>query len=181
MRTLHTAIVAASLLVASLIACGGGETNTPPPATPSTPATTETPNAEAPPTTADAGAPVAEKPAEPEPVKFDDLPKDKKLEIMSTKVVPNVGKDFKEFDGKRYASFGCATCHGPKKNESPHKVLPKLTLSNGGLEKLQQKKPEVFKFMAEKVTPHMAEALGEKPFDPATHQGFGCAGCHEVK
>jgi hypothetical protein len=26
----------------------------------------------------------------------------------------------------------------------------------------------------------MANAMGAKPFDPATHQGFGCAGCHTV-
>lgn len=127
--------------------------------------------------------PGPEKPTvkEPESVKFDSLPKDKKVEIMSTKVVPNVGKDFKDFDAKRFGSFGCATCHGPKKNEDPHKVLPKLTMSNGGMEKMQKNKPEVFKFMAEKVVPDMAAALGEKPFDPSTKQGFGCGGCHEVK
>lgn len=118
---------------------------------------------------------------EPETVKFHDLPKDKKVEVMMQKVVPNVGKDFKDFDGKRYASFGCATCHGPQKKEDPHKVLPKLTMSNGGMEKMQKNKPEIFKFMAEKVVPDMAAAMGEKPFDPATKQGFGCGGCHEVK
>ena len=48
----------------------------------------------------------------------------------------NVGKDFGDFDAKRFGSFGCATCHGPKKNEDPHKVLPKLTMSNGGMEKI---------------------------------------------
>ena len=118
---------------------------------------------------------------EPETAKFDSLPKDKKVEIMSTKVVPNLGKDFKEYDGKRFATFGCATCHGPKKNEDPHKVLPKITLSNGGWEKMQKNKPELAKFMSEKVVPDMAAALGEKPMDPTTHQGFGCGGCHEVK
>ena len=46
---------------------------------------------------------------------------------------------------------------------------------------MQAKKPEIVKFMSEKVVPDMANALGEKPFDPATKQGFGCAGCHEVK
>lgn len=190
MRTLTTAIAAASLLVASLIACGGGETNTPPPNVPtpasdaSAPGFTNAPTdgGGAPGPTA-SSQPGPEKPTvkEPESVKFDSLPKDKKVEIMSTKVVPNVGKDFKDFDAKRFGSFGCATCHGPKKNEDPHKVLPKLTMSNGGMEKMQKNKPEVFKFMAEKVVPDMAAALGEKPFDPSTKQGFGCGGCHEVK
>lgn len=34
--------------------------------------------------------------------------------------------------------------------------------------------------MAEVVVPAMAEAMGETPFDPATGEGFGCAGCHGV-
>jgi cytochrome c553 len=192
-RTVTTAFLAASVLVASLIACGGGETTNPPPNTAQTPpaSSSNAPGFTNPPS--DGGGapgptassqPGPEKPTvkEPEPTpKFDSLPKEKKVEIMSTKVVPNVGKDFKEFDAKRFATFGCATCHGPKKNEDPHKVLPKLTMSNGGFEKMQQKKPEIVKFMSEKVVPDMANALGEKPFDPATKQGFGCAGCHEVK
>lgn len=190
MRTLTTAIAAASLLVASLIACGGGE-STPPPQTPTAPSATPAADAAAPATSStaatpapatDAGAPATvEKPKDPEAPKFASLPKDKKVEVMSQKVVPNLGKDFKEFDGKRFGTFNCATCHGPKKNEDPHKVLPKLTLSNGGFEKLSKKHPEMMKFMAEKVTPAMAGMMGEKPFDPATHQGFGCGGCHEVK
>ena len=113
--------------------------------------------------------------------KFDDLPKDKKVEVMATKVVPDVGKLFKEHNAKKFDKFGCATCHGPQKKDDPHKVLPKLTLSNGGYEKLSKQKPEMMKFMGEKVVPAMAAALGEKPFDPATKQGFGCAGCHTVE
>ena len=100
---------------------------------------------------------------------------------MMTKVVPNVGKDFKDFDGKTFAKFGCATCHGPKKNQDPHQVLPKLTMSNGGFEKMKKNKPDMVKLMVEKVAPDMAAALGEQPFDPATKTGFGCKGCHEVK
>lgn len=34
--------------------------------------------------------------------------------------------------------------------------------------------------MSEHVTPAMASAMGEKPCDPATHEGFGCGGCHKV-
>lgn len=190
MRKISTAFAAASILVASLIACGGNDNNPPPnaPTPPASAAASASPTASVPqpPSSAgsaqpgDAGLPPPADTAAASP-KFDDLPKDKKVEVMMTKVVPNVGKDFKDFDGKRFEKFGCATCHGPKKNQDPHQVLPKLTLSNGGFEKLQKHKPEMVKFMAEKVTPDMAAALGEKPFDPATKQGFGCGGCHEVK
>lgn len=111
--------------------------------------------------------------------KFDDLPKDKKVEVMVSKVVPDVGKIFKEYDGKRYAKFGCATCHGPTKKQDPHDVLPKLTLSNGGFEKLAKAKPAVVKWMTS-VEEQMADDLGEAHYDSKTHKGFGCNGCHTV-
>jgi cytochrome c551/c552 len=41
-------------------------------------------------------------------------------------------------------------------------------------------KPEVAKFMAEKVVPEMAATLGEPPYDMTTHKGFGCGGCHTI-
>lgn len=167
------------LSVATLVACGGSQ---PPPAPPTTDTSSDA--GLAPAAANDAGATSAaptDKHAESaEESAFDKLPKDKKAEVMMTKVVPNVGKLFKEHDGKKFEKFGCASCHGPQKKDDPHKVLPKLTLSNGGFEKLSKSKPEVMKLMAEKVVPAMADALGEKPFDPATKKGFGCAGCHTV-
>jgi hypothetical protein len=186
-RTISTAFALASVLVASLIACGGGDQQ--PPTTPTAPSASSAPTASAPtasasattaPTAAapDAGAPSVADTATPH---FNDLPKDKKIEIMSKKVVPNVGKDFKDFNAKEFGDFGCTTCHGPKKNQDPHQVLPKLTFSNGGFDKMKAKHPDMVKFMQEKVLPDMAAALGEKQMDPATKQGFGCGGCHEIK
>jgi hypothetical protein len=187
-RSLSFPALLAALTVAAAVACGG---SSPPPETPpvasTAPTATEPPAPTPPPGAADAGAtaeatPGAQKPEVPttEAPKFDSLPKDKKAEVMMTKVVPNVGAVFKEYNAKRYEKFGCATCHGPTKKEDPHKVLPKLTLSKGGFEKLAKAKPDVVKFMSEKVEPAMAAALGEKPYDQTTHKGFGCAGCHTV-
>jgi hypothetical protein len=119
------------------------------------------------------------KTATTEAPKFDDLPKEKKVDIMVSKVVPNVGKLFKEHDAKRYGKFGCTTCHGPDKKQDPHDVLPKLTLSGGGFDKLAKNKPEVLKWMTG-VEHEMASALNEPVYDPATKKGFGCAGCHTV-
>ena len=34
------------------------------------------------------------------------------------------------------------------------------------------------KFMMEKVVPEMVSLLGVSKYDPATHKGFGCFGCH---
>jgi cytochrome c551/c552 len=177
-----TILAALVLSAAAVLACGGAQ---PPPAPPTTDTSTDA--GAAPGATGDAGAaatsatPGSEKhAASAEESDFDKLPKDKKAEVMMTKVVPNVGKILKEHDGKKFEKFGCASCHGPQKKDDPHKVLPKLTFSNGGFEKLTKSKPEMMKLMSEKVVPAMASALGEKPFDPATKQGFGCNGCHTV-
>jgi len=160
-----------TISASALYACGGSQ---PAPADPSTAPAGE--QAAATEGAGSASAPAEKASAE---ARFHDLTMDQKVEVMKNKVMPALGKVFKEQDAKRYENFSCETCHGPK-NEDPHKFLAKLTLSNGGYEKLTKEKPEVTKFMAEKVVPAMAEALGEKPFDPATNQGFGCAGCHAV-
>jgi hypothetical protein len=186
MRSTCLAVLAISTAAILAAACGGSE---PPPRPPVT--DTGDSGVAAPTSTAESGggtstaaAPAADSGAPNVPTtkapSFDDLPKEKKVEVMMTRVVPNVGKLFKDHNAKKYEKFGCVTCHGPTKKEDPHKVLPKLTLSGGGYEKLSKSKPEVMKLMAEKVVPTMADALGEKPFDPATKQGFGCPGCHTV-
>ena len=102
---------------------------------------------------------------------------------MKTVIQPTMGQVFKGFDGKRYGEFGCATCHGEKK-EDPHKALPRLTLTPEGFKKIDATKPTepaVLKFMIEQVTPAMAKAMNEQPYDPATRKGFGCTGCHTVQ
>jgi hypothetical protein len=176
------------LVVVALTACGGAEpAATAPPVGGPPPAagTAATPAAGAPAAGAPAaGAPAAGAPAaaaSPAPtVAFKDMTNDQKLQHMKTVIAPTMGKIFTAYDPKDFAKFGCATCHGEKK-EDPHKALPKLTLSGDGFKKLSAEKPAIMKFMSEQVVPAMAKAMNEKPFDPATHQGFGCGGCHTVQ
>ncbi len=101
--------------------------------------------------------------------------KDQQMAYMKTNIVPAMAKVFQDKDAKKYASFGCVTCHGPK-YQAPKDFLPKLTMKGGKF----SGKADTIKFMMEKVVPAMAPAMGEKPFDPATKTGFGCAGCHTV-
>ncbi|MEI9949128.1 MAG: hypothetical protein WDO74_09135 [Pseudomonadota bacterium] len=177
MGTFRASIVATIFL--TLTACGGAPTEpaTPPPPPPAAP--------EPPP-----GAPVAEapKPAEasaeaaPPPahdVWKEGMTKDQEVAFMKKNVVPEMGPVFKAYDAKRYAEFSCKTCHGPK-FKLPKDFLPKLTFKDGKLISPADE-PELAKFMAEQVLPHMATAMGMKPFDPATHTGFGCGGCHTVQ
>jgi hypothetical protein len=109
----------------------------------------------------------------------DDLSRPQKAAFMNANVSPRLGKVFKEYDGARYAEFGCKTCHGPNKQE-PKDFLPKLTMKGGKITAFEEK-PAVAKFMATKVTPEMAAVLGKPAYDPATHQGFGCGGCHTIE
>jgi hypothetical protein len=102
------------------------------------------------------------------------------MERMTKVVMPQMGEVFKAFDAERYGTFDCATCHVNHAHH-PKDGLPKLVLSNGGFEQLTADKPEIMKFMNEKVAPAMATAMGEPPFDPSTGTGFGCAGCHTVE
>jgi hypothetical protein len=108
------------------------------------------------------------------------MTKDQQVAFMKKNVVPEMGPVFKAYDAKRYAEFGCKTCHGPK-FKLPKDYLPKLIFSKEGKLVSPADEPELAKFMGEQVMPHMAAAMGLKPFDMTTHTGFGCGGCHTVQ
>jgi hypothetical protein len=105
--------------------------------------------------------------------------KDQEVAYMKAVVAPRMEKVFQSHDAKRYDDFGCKTCHGPA-SAHPKAFLPKLAMKDGQLAAFAEK-PEVAKFMSEKVVPEMAAAMGEPPYDPATKQGFGCGGCHAIE
>ncbi|HEY3254589.1 MAG TPA: hypothetical protein VGJ91_11595, partial [Polyangiaceae bacterium] len=136
------------------------------------------PAPEAPKPAETAAAPEAAPPAHD--VWTEGMTKDQEVAFMKKNVVPEMGPIFKAYDAKRYAEFSCKTCHGPK-FKLPKDFLPKLTFSKEGKLVSPADEPAIAKFMGEQVAPHMAAALGLKPFDPATHTGFGCSGCHTVQ
>jgi len=109
----------------------------------------------------------------------DSMPKEQQAAFMKAKVMPKMKPVFEGHDATKYANANCATCHGPK-YQNPHEFLPKLTFKDGNITAFAEK-PEISKWMAEKVVPEMAAAMGEKPFDPETKTGFGCGGCHTVE
>jgi hypothetical protein len=150
-------IVSALVAAAVLAACGGGQ---PAPASPADEAAS-----------ADGGADLVWK---------DDMPDKDKALFMKKKVMPVMGKTFQEFDPKEFAEPSCKTCHGPQMKPHPVDFLPELHLKDGKFEEAEEH-PELAKFMHEKVVPQMAELFGKPVYDPATHQGFGCGGCHKIK
>jgi len=166
MRTIHSYVLLLSLF-SSLAACGGSQ---PAPAAPQQPATPAAPTA---PTTPDVSA------AAVPDVWSASMTKEQKLAFMKAKVAPRMAKVFQEADAAHYANFNCKSCHGPE-FKLPKDFLPKLTLKDGKITAFADK-PQVSKFMAERVVPEMATALGVKPYDPKTKEGFGCGGCHAIE
>lgn len=178
------ALIACAPLLVS--ACGGTQpaAETAPPATASAAATPPAPPAEASAAPAPA-APAPEASAAPAPAKaainWDAMDKQQRLEHMKTVVMPHMKELFASFDAKRYGDMKCVTCHGDGAKDQtfkmPNPKLPKLSYTDN-FKKHMAKTPELTKFMMEKVVPEMASLLGEQPYDPATHKGFGCAECH---
>ena len=154
-------VFAGSLLFA--VACGGSQ-----------------PAAEAPPAAGGEEA-ASDTPAPPPTKPFHDLTQEEKFEVMKKVVVPTMKPLFQAHDPEKFKDFGCVTCHGPRakqgKFDMPNPELPKLKFADE-LKFHKEKTPEMLTFMMEKVTPEMAKALNESPFDPATKKGFGCGECH---
>jgi hypothetical protein len=108
----------------------------------------------------------------------DQQTKSQEIGFMKKVVVPQMSGVFQSYDAKRYEDFSCKTCHGPGAGH-PKAFLPKLAMKDGKLAAFSEK-PEIAKFMAERVVPAMASAMGEPPHDEATGKGFGCGGCHAI-
>ena len=109
---------------------------------------------------------------------------EQKTEYMQTKVMPHMGELFSSFDPKHFDDVKCVTCHGKGAMQGefkmPNPELPKLS-STGKFDEEMKKKPEMTKFMMEKVTPEMAKLLQMEPYNAETKEGFGCFGCHPTK
>jgi len=107
-----------------------------------------------------------------------------KKKYMKSTVLPEMKKLFVAVDKKHYAAMNCQTCHGEKAVENkfkmPNPTLPKLPqpTDRAGFMALQQKKPDIVKFMGTQVKPTMAALLGKKEWEPTNPEGFGCYGCH---
>jgi len=139
-------------------------------------------------TTAAVAADEAAKPAagaaDAKKIDWDKMDVNQKKKYMKTTVLPTMKKLFVAVDKKHYAKMNCQTCHGEKaadnKFKMPNAELPKLPqpTDQAGFMALQQKKPEIVKFMGTQVKPTMAKLLGKPEWEPNNPTGFGCYGCH---
>lgn len=164
------------------VACGGSQGA---PEAPAAPPAEPAPAEAAPPPAASEVPPAEPAPAPGAAAKpFDEMSRDEQIAFMKNVVVPTMKPLFQAHDEKAFAEFGCITCHGPGAKEGkfdmPTSALPVLDPKDG-FAVHKTKSPAMLTFMMEKVVPEMAKILNEPIYDPATHQGFGCAGCHEFK
>ncbi len=171
--------LAAVTAVFVAVACGGNE---PPPNTPTGPTDSASASASAAgstATTASATASASASVEAPVPTVWSaTMPKEQQIAFMKKNVDPKMGPIFKEHDAKKFAEFGCKTCHGPE-YKAPKDFLPHLTFKGGTLTCFKEK-PEISKWMMDKVSGPMADAMGLPHYDEKTHQGFGCGGCHTI-
>jgi hypothetical protein len=150
------------LLIGCSLSCGGAQApaGAPPPPPPSAQAT----------------------PAPATTVAWKDMNHDQRLDYMKKVVYPKMKEEFVGYDAKRYGEMTCVTCHGDGAKDGsfkmPNPKLPKLPSEEAGFKKLSEQKPEAMKFMGGKVVPDVAKFVGEEPFNPQTHKGFGCFECH---
>jgi hypothetical protein len=115
---------------------------------------------------------------------WDKMTLDQRKKLMKAKVLPEMKEAFQAVNPKRYQNFSCATCHGDGattgKFKMPNPKLPKLPAptDRDGFMALQQKKPEVVKFMETVVKPTVAGIIGLPEWSPQNPKGFGCYACH---
>ncbi len=110
-------------------------------------------------------------------VPFDKLDHDQRIAFMKQKVVPTMKPLFQNHDPKRFAEFGCKTCHGKQAKEGhfdmPNPELPKLNFAD-----MSKFKKEDLEWMGKEIMPTMAKTLGQEPYSEQNPKGFGCLECH---
>jgi mono/diheme cytochrome c family protein len=113
-----------------------------------------------------------------------------KKAYMKAAVTPTMKPIFQAFDGKKFKSFNCATCHGDDGAERKYKMpsngihpLPNTPAAFQAKLKSEPTWPKWTEFMAQKVEPAMGKLLDVPVFDPKkpVEGAFGCAKCHKLE
>ncbi len=107
---------------------------------------------------------------------------EQKMDYMQNTVMPEMRRMFQEFDGQRFANFSCRTCHGENPQavnwHMPNGIAP---LDPSTIPAMFASQDRMHVFMTQRLWPRMTALLGKQPYNPETHQGFGCMGCHGMR
>jgi hypothetical protein len=126
----------------------------------------------------------------PPEVAWKDMTFKQKRAYMKSAVTPTMKPIFQAFDGKKFETFNCETCHGKGAADRKFKMpspdihaLPNTPAAFEAKLKSEPTWPKWTKFMAEEVEPPMAKMMGMPVFNPkAPVEGaFGCAKCHRLE
>lgn len=113
---------------------------------------------------------------------FDSLSHDEQTDFMKKTVVPTMKPLFQKFDGKKFANFGCKTCHGKDPQKAKFKMpSPDVPALDFAALKAGKQEPKMAQWMGEVVKPEMAKLLKEPEYTEANPKGFGCLECHGMK
>jgi mono/diheme cytochrome c family protein len=126
----------------------------------------------------------------PPEVAWKDMTPKQKGSFMKAVVLPKMKPIFQAYDGKTFAKFNCATCHGKDAVERKFKMpsndikpLPNTPEAFMAKIKAEPTWPKWVDFMKGKVLPTMAETLAMPEYDPKkpVEGAFGCAKCHKLE
>ncbi len=113
-----------------------------------------------------------------------------KKAYMKAAVTPAMKPIFQAFDGKKFKTFTCASCHGQDGADRKFKMpsngihpLPNTPEAFQAKLKEEPTWPKWTEFMSQKVEPAMGKLLDLPVFDPKkpVKGAFGCANCHKLE
>lgn len=129
-----------------------------------------------------AHAPPAPRAAEPVRDPWSETSWEDRHDTMTFAVLPNMARLFQRFRGTRDPDLTCRSCHGADaeavRYEMPHGLGPLDPAHLPDRNSVDPKEARMARFMADEVTPAMADLIGMPLYDPRTGRGFGCFDCH---
>jgi mono/diheme cytochrome c family protein len=134
--------------------------------------------------------PASGKTVGPPEIAWKDMTFEQKKAYMKASVTPTMKPIFQTFDGKKFKTFNCASCHGADGAERKFKMpsndihpLPNTAEAFQAKLKTEPTWPKWTEFMSQKVEPAMGKLLDLPVFDPKkpVKGAFGCANCHKLE
>lgn len=100
---------------------------------------------------------------------------------MKSAVIPAAAPIFRAWRPQRFATIGCALCHGDAERTGDFRMptdhLPRLS-GEVLLGHERANFPETTQLKLDRLVPAVAGALGMDGFNIITRRGFGCYSCH---
>jgi hypothetical protein len=136
------------------------------------------------------GSPARAKVVGPPEVAWKAMTYAQKRAYMKVAVTPKMKTVFQAFDGDKFKTFNCETCHGKGAADRKYKMpgsdvhpLPNTAEAFEAKMKSEPSWPKWTKFMSQEVEPAMGTLLDVPVFNPKkpVEGAFGCNKCHKLE